>query len=322
MEKSRNYALDFLKCIATMMVLNSHMSVCYPNFEYLATGGAIGNCLFFCVSGFLLIPAVGGGESFVDWYKRRIRRIIPTLITMGIVATIVFSRSQELIDVLVGKRYWFVQCILIYYVFAYLIRRWFYNSLHWVFLIVLGAIIGLYVWYMATHEVNTFTIYTGGYEALKWEIYFLFFLFGAMLNRLSLGKSRWWDVVGLVVCIGAWYGCMAWCGPTKYQLFTIIPMFGILYFAYRVGDLASVKRVFASAGIGKLLLIIGNLCLDCYLIQFDIITDRFNVIFPLNVPLIWCLTLLAAYGLNILSKLIASLLDSKPFDWKHLFRIV
>ena len=63
MEKSRNYALDFLKCIATMMVLNSHMSVCYPDFEYLATGGAIGNCLFFCVSGFLLIPAVGGGAN-------------------------------------------------------------------------------------------------------------------------------------------------------------------------------------------------------------------------------------------------------------------
>lgn len=241
---------------------------------------------------------------------------------MGIVATVVFSNSQELVDVLVGKRYWFVQCIMIYYVFAYVIRKWFCNYLRWVFMVVLAVIVGLYVWYMMTHVVNTFTIYSGGYEALKWEVYFLFFLFGAMLNRLSLGKSGWWDIVGLLVCTGAWYGGMFLCGPTKYQLFTIIPMFGILYFAYRVGDFDGIKKVFASKRIGKLLLIIGNLCLECYLIQFYIITDKFNVIFPLNVPLIWCLTLLAAYGLKILSKLIASLLDSQPFDWKYLFKIV
>ncbi len=63
--KERNYALDFMKCIATMLVLNSHMDICYPGHEYLATGGAIGNCLFFCISGFLLIPMVHRGGANV-----------------------------------------------------------------------------------------------------------------------------------------------------------------------------------------------------------------------------------------------------------------
>lgn len=37
--KKRDVAVDFVKFIATILVLNSHMGVCYGEYLILATGG-------------------------------------------------------------------------------------------------------------------------------------------------------------------------------------------------------------------------------------------------------------------------------------------
>lgn len=50
--KKRDIAVDFVKVIATLLVLNSHMGICYGSHSALATGGGIGDALFFFISGF------------------------------------------------------------------------------------------------------------------------------------------------------------------------------------------------------------------------------------------------------------------------------
>lgn len=50
----RDVAIDFVKIIATLLVLNSHMGICYGHYSILATGGGLGDALFFFVSGFTL----------------------------------------------------------------------------------------------------------------------------------------------------------------------------------------------------------------------------------------------------------------------------
>ena len=70
MVKQRNLSIDILKVIAVFMVLNSHMEICYGKYGVLATGGAIGDALFFFCSGFtILMKGVG---SFPNYYKKRI----------------------------------------------------------------------------------------------------------------------------------------------------------------------------------------------------------------------------------------------------------
>ena len=54
MNQSRVPAIDILKFFAVFLVMNSHMEICYPKFQFLATGGAIGDALFFFASGFTL----------------------------------------------------------------------------------------------------------------------------------------------------------------------------------------------------------------------------------------------------------------------------
>lgn len=52
--KQRNIGIDILKCFAAIVITNSHMDILYPKFGALATGGAIGDALFFFCSGFTL----------------------------------------------------------------------------------------------------------------------------------------------------------------------------------------------------------------------------------------------------------------------------
>ena len=52
--KKRDTAIDLVKFLALFLVLNYHMGACYPKYQFLATGGAIGDALFFFASGFTL----------------------------------------------------------------------------------------------------------------------------------------------------------------------------------------------------------------------------------------------------------------------------
>ena len=45
-KKDRDYAIDIVKFLAVLLIINSHGDVMYPHLKILATGGAIGDNLF------------------------------------------------------------------------------------------------------------------------------------------------------------------------------------------------------------------------------------------------------------------------------------
>ena len=114
-KQRRDCAIDYLKVLAVFIVMNSHMELCYPKFAFLATGGAIGDALFFFASGFTLF--IGRRMRFDNWYKRSLNRIYPSIFAAAIIAALFWNFSEYFMDVLIGKRYWFIGCILVYYVF-------------------------------------------------------------------------------------------------------------------------------------------------------------------------------------------------------------
>lgn len=85
-----------------------------------------------------------------------------------------------------------------------------------------------------------------------------------------------------------------------------------------IGKAPWMERLFERKLSGNILFIIGNLCLESYLIQKYIFTDALNYLFPLNIPLIMSAVLGSAYLLHILSEVIKQIFDSKSFDWKEL----
>ena len=88
MNKTRDISIDILKCIAAIVITNSHMELLYGKYNVLATGGAIGDVLFFFCSGFTLF--LGKMGRFDNWFKRRINRIYPTVFAWAIMGAFVW----------------------------------------------------------------------------------------------------------------------------------------------------------------------------------------------------------------------------------------
>lgn len=61
--EKRNISLDVLKFIAAIMITNSHLGSQYGQYSTLATGGYLGDALFFFCSGFALFLKPLGGET-------------------------------------------------------------------------------------------------------------------------------------------------------------------------------------------------------------------------------------------------------------------
>lgn len=131
----RDLSIDLLKFLAVFFVVNSHMDMCYPGgLRFLASGGAIGDALFFFCSGFTLF--IGRDDGFIPWYKRRLARIMPAVIVCVLAYACAYGEGWY--EAVGG--YWFVRCILLYYVLLYediccavsgcrlLSQRWFHSA--------------------------------------------------------------------------------------------------------------------------------------------------------------------------------------------------
>lgn len=120
------YSLDFLKFVAALMITNSHFQPLYEDVSpSLATFGVHGNALFFFVSGYLLMMSFmrKNGLGFVDWYKKRMRRLWPSVFIWTIVSATIWGTTLTVGKLLLFDGYWFLQAIAICYIVYYLIGR-------------------------------------------------------------------------------------------------------------------------------------------------------------------------------------------------------
>ncbi|MCD8289910.1 MAG: acyltransferase [Prevotella sp.] len=126
--ENRNIGIDILKCAAAIFITNSHMDLLYAKYSELATGGALGDSLFFFCSGFALFmkPSQRVGNDFSNWYKKRINRIYPTILAIAIIKCLFANYNANIINILLYGGGWFCTCIMVYYIFVYQIvtKKW------------------------------------------------------------------------------------------------------------------------------------------------------------------------------------------------------
>lgn len=169
----KNKGIILLKFIAALFITYSHMAILFPKFQGLVTGGAIGDGLFFFCSGFTLF--YGRDDGFINWYKRRISRIYPTIIMWALFSSIIFMWQWNITDIITTPRYWFIPCIMIYYAIFYPIRKYMFEHLKITFLIASTIVI---VSYFMILDLNKSIMYSD--IAYMRIYYFLFMLLGAM----------------------------------------------------------------------------------------------------------------------------------------------
>lgn len=314
--RPRIVAIDILKVMAVFVVLNSHMELCYgEGWKFLATGGAFGDALFFFCSGFMLFR--GQRLRFDNFMKRRISRIYPTVIIVAIVGALLFGRNDNIVDILLWGGGWFVTCIMMYYVVLWAIHRWMMNYM-WAVWLAVGAVV-LTWFYLAFDHGGTLSMYGANY--FKWSFFFVFMLQGAVIG-VDPGRYRYsrWALPKMLGCMALWYGCFFAVGKfpmlVNFQYISILPLGGVTYYAYLFCCAPFWARLYSHRTVGRILFIVGGLCLECYLIQGYLFTDSLNWLFPLNIPLIMIGVLLVSYAINFLSTALRQTFLKEDYDWR------
>ncbi|TLF43086.1 acyltransferase family protein [Maribacter aurantiacus] len=318
-KKERNIGIDILKCIAAILITNSNFEVLYPISSF-ATGGTMGNSLFFFASGFTLFLKPLG--RFDQYYKKRIRRIYPTVFAWAILSTIFFNNTQNIIQILLYGGGWFITCIMVLYVFLFIVNRTMSNKLilAWSisFLIIL-------VWFLFIDKRSNASFY-GDDSYFRWGFYFLFMLLGSICGVYQHKiKHRFSNNLLLVLlCILIFYGMLYSVRinvmPRQMEIISIIPLLGMTFYFYKLSNTKELKYLYNHRFIGDVIKIVGGLCLEIYLVQHDLITDKMNDFFPLNLIGMFLIILISAYILRCTARLFSQIFSQQNLNYQEIFR--
>lgn len=339
MKQGRIISLDWLKCLAALLIVNSHLGVCYGNYAAFATGGAIGNAVFFFCSGYAL--GLGRFDRFDNWYKRRIYRIYPSVLSKTLIApiivffTAVFTNTlsslqcetllngggNSLGDALINGGGWFLKAILLFYAVLYLLRRILNDKISYSF-IVLSVVTLIYLFLVFNHRaVDLFSADSKDARI----IYFLIMLMGLCLSnnsvQLNHKSSSFFAVVSLVFVV-AYYTLLAI--ARKYQIpyleiLSLAPFFMLMIALVKAFESEKLKKLWMS-NWGWPFRFISTHCWEIYLAQlFHVFTyeNHFEKVFPfpLNIPMTFLAIFATAYVIKVLSQLIIQLFNKEDFDW-------
>lgn len=183
-KKKKFLFIDVIKFIGVLLVLNSHMDAIYP-ISALATGGAIGNGLFFFASGFL---STNVKLPFGKWYAKRLIRLLPITSIMALIRILILGRFQistVFIDVIFPTYYWFVAAILLFDIPLYFLVRGGYCVRYKNQILGILAII-YFVYYFLLLDTSKWVVESAGLTSVagffKLIYYFGIFLLGAEMH--------------------------------------------------------------------------------------------------------------------------------------------
>ena len=311
--KTRDPAIDFVKCLAVLFIVNSHLAALYPDgLKALATGGAIGNSLFFYCSGYTL--ALGRFGAFASWYKRRLSRILPSFL----VCTVVCSYLLETPWWSTAAAFWFVRCILAHYAALYVIRTWLMNRKFLVWIVTAAVIAG---WWLLMERPQD-DIYDAAY--FLWLHYFPCTLLGLFAATSERRPAPARSAAISAALIAAYYGIRAVAvGSVELgalQLLAVPAVAFLPHFFVNAARAPSVSRLMGSAA-GRAIRFVGGLSLEIYLIHFLVAGRGSRLVFPLNVLQVFVVSILAAYLMRALARFMLQTFNGEEnYDFKALFK--
>lgn len=315
--KEKNLSIEFIKFIALFIIANSHMEILYGKFSFLATGGSIGDALFFFCSGYTLF--LGRHDRFDNWYKRRISRIYPSVFAWALVASIFFNLHMDMKNIWLHGGGWFVSCIMLYYVVLYLIRKYLIEKKWLTFSIITIIILICY----SFEDIDSFFMY--GETYFKWVHYFLFMVLGAYIGarKISLTIRPLYDWLGFIFCFFTYYIFLFACTKStlisQWQIMTLFPLIGISIYLYKICN--SPKLISFIKNKEKIICCISGLCLESYIVQYSLFTDKLNYLFPLNILITIIAILIMAYLIRLIGRFFVQVFNPENFDWKSIIRL-
>ena len=96
---------------------------------------------------------------------------------------------------------------------------------------------------------------------------------------------------------------------------------GIRYYFYKTCSYSWCQAAFRIRILGRVIAIVAVLTLEIYVVQFSVITNNFNHLFPLNIFIVFALIIFAAYLLKVLTSLFLAVLSADHLVWRDVIRV-
>lgn len=309
-EKKKWEFVMYLKALACILITNSHCRNIYPVY-FLALGGGHGNAIFFILSGFCLAAI---SKPFGAWMKRRVFRLIPSLIALIFISIVIYSHDNYGIVnfiTLIINRYWFVFAILLFYPFYYLVIHNFSNKKA---IYILSGYIIIYMYiYCFVLDKTRFVIEKEGFSPIKVFFYFSLFLIGGIIQKnVALIKEiknsiqiRNILLITILFSIFIW-GCVYGIIMIFHKglVFQILIHISIFIFGVSVLLLAIVVEYLFKFCISfpkfldKIIKSIADSTLEIYLVQVTFIELIEKYKFPLNFFMFFLVAFIGGIGLK------------------------
>lgn len=317
----QNVGIACLKALAVFLIANFHSGTVYPSCRFIATGGDIGNAMFFFLSGLTLFSSATsvkwGGAA---WYRHRLSRILPSLVGWLLIAYCLatFGLSGDdpqkftTFSAMTGRSYWFIKCILVYYILYWIVVRYFAKHLVTVFLLAVAALAARYLYFeliVGEHGVVPLL------EVIRYWTGFPYMILGGIIAKSQKKtlemKAHWLGMLTVVSC--SLYLFIHWLAIHASNChWLIVPFHLVLLWCcavlYFFTQSERIDAFLHHRFIMLPMLAMSALTLEVYVCHFTFLTDRFNSLFPLNILGFWMLTLMVASGIKVLGRFVSLVL--------------
>lgn len=330
----RDIAIDLMKVVGVFCVLNSHLDVFYGDYKYLATGGTIGNALFFFCSGYTLFlnKQVITLHDFPNWYKRRFNRIYPSVFAIAVISCLLLGDGPNLLHLILFGGGWFVPCIMVYYIISYALVAAYGNKINIFLLSIFIVTITAFCIYMffasSQAPYNMLNLKESNLGLL---LFFACMLFGIFVAKSKPRKCS--TVVNVILSVlflilfyiiyyfSRHYSCLYFMQP-----FCMLPILGFLLYFYHLCSCNLMKKFYNKLCFNYIIMILVGMCLEMYLCQDSIISlakshlkNSLNQIFPFWIIIIAFSVFVIAFIAHCLSLFISQTFKDEDYNWRKIF---
>lgn len=297
--------INYLKLIATLLITNSHFGDIWP-VSAMASGGLLGNIVFFAVSGYLLFNIK---DSFPKWFLKRFLRVYPAMAAFTLFAVVIgeyslnsFADAVRLFVYPTNYIFlvWLVICYCIYYgiiyIYIFSVNKKENRTIEISMLVVFLAWIAAYILFCdkTVYSVDNVS------EPFILFLYMESMLLGAFFRKHKgcFVKFRFTYLIAAVASFAAYLvskiAVSRISALLNFQIVNQLVIFVTLFFTFVL--FISLENCFKRVPkiINTVVRYISGITLQIYVVQFVIIAHFEKIIFPLNLLTVSVLIVVSA----------------------------
>jgi hypothetical protein len=173
----KNNSTSFIKAFAILLIINSHLDLLYSN-SVFASGGAIGNSIFFLLSGYgLKFSYDSNPQKFSIWIRKRLFPLFISVWVINVIFIIFHLIGVRVIQnffsfglSFIYTDYWFINALVVFYLLGFYFLK--IKPLKIMQLLAFIFFIYLLVYSFIFNVHDSFIV-----ELMPYKVFFYFFIF-------------------------------------------------------------------------------------------------------------------------------------------------